>query len=104
MLAKLASLVSGRSRRISVKIASLVSGVAYLVSTISMALAIEILCVSSSLLVKVKSAFMLSKIYSNKEIRYHNRIAGERWRHYLPPNRHPKPSIRLLGVLKSTRL
>lgn len=73
MLAKLASLVSGRSRRISVKIASLVSGVAYLVSTISMALAIEILCVSSSLLVKVKSAFMLSKIYSNKEIRYHNR-------------------------------
>ena len=77
MLAKLASLVSGRSRRISVKIASLVSGVAYLVSTISMALAIEILCVSSSLLVKVKSAFMLSKIYSNKEIRYHNRMAGE---------------------------
>lgn len=55
MLAKLASLVSGRSRRISVKIASLVSGVAYLVSTISMALAIEILCVSSSLLVKVTS-------------------------------------------------
>lgn len=55
MLAKLASLVSGRSRRISVKIVSLVSGVAYLVSTISMALAIEILCVSSSLLVKVTS-------------------------------------------------
>ena len=48
--------------------------------------------------------FMLSKIYSNKEIRYHNRIAGERWRHYLPPKRHPNPSIRLLGVLKSTRL